>query len=755
MAHPPSHGLRPAVPGAVEMRTRSGLALLNDEPVSAPDADQLGAGWAAAQLSALLLASRDSTPFSLAVEASWGMGKSSLMRLMDAQLRETGGVHTVWYNAWSSTGADALEGLIKSVLAQFDRNILRRALRRMQGRGGAARLLRALTLVAAGPLGVAGMVDALWRALSADATTRNDMREALRTLVAEWTAAPRRGAPGRLLVIFIDDLDRCSQETVLTLCEALKVYLDVPGLAFVIGCDREAMSEGGMLDNLSPAGTAFMEKIFQTSYRIPAPSSRDIEHYVQSCAEAAGIADLLDHRLVVLLGYRAARNPRRVKRLVNGLLLEANLNPIWYGLSTEAVIRTLLLQYLYIDFYRLMTTQNEPGSQPEVVDTFVEYTAVRRLLRAGERWGPEETVRVGRLLSRYAMALPEGDDPQGRTPVLRRLEGELPELFPTLAADPMFVSLLRGLMDLEGAQLVLQRLREGVDMPTLFDGEWQWEGELPAATRGDAPGRTLPPQGRRGEDRVPGADRASGEPAGAGTHEGRPAGDRGERPSGDRVSGDRPGGGRTTSEQAPDWNAVTTRSERPAGTGQPAPRTPSQQPPRPAGPADPVSTALDPLDTDTFPPGYAPPAGYAQRTPPSSRTSTDGRGTRRRPVVVVVGFPGAVSGPVALALDRRGLDSEQAFNQVVWDRWLARRPQAVLCHVAAFGVRGQGFELVRAARRAGYDGAVVFHTPSLTPNERRAAEELGAGIAHDTDEAVGLLLAALGQATADPSASSG
>ena len=110
------------------------FSLLSDEPVTGPDLDLLGTGRAARELAKLVHDSRTATPFTLAVDAGWGMGKSSLMRLVEAELLKRRDVETVWYNAWTSTGADALEGLIKSVLMRFDRRVLRRAMHRVSER---------------------------------------------------------------------------------------------------------------------------------------------------------------------------------------------------------------------------------------------------------------------------------------------------------------------------------------------------------------------------------------------------------------------------------------------------------------------------------------------------------------------------------------------------------------------------------------------------------------------------------------------
>lgn len=431
------------------------LALLNDEPVDSAGADLLGTGRAARQLAGLLVGSRTSTPFTLAVDAGWGMGKSSLMRLVDAELTTAPEVHTVWYNAWTSTGADALEGLIKSVLMRFDRRLLRRALHRVSEQRALLRALRALATVAAGPLGAAGLVDELWSSLSVNSQARNEMRDAIRDLAQEW-ADNAAYAPRRMLVVFIDDLDRCSEETVLAVCEAVKVYLDVPGLAFVIGCDRSVMGPSGLLRDLSPAGTAFMEKIFQTSYRIPVADGRGVREYIKWCARTAGIERLLDEPLVDLLAERSARNPRRIKRLVNGFVLEATLNPMWADHPPEAVLRTLLIQYFYADFYRMMTSP--PGAdEGDVIADFCTYRRVRTLLRTADPVPEAERPRVEAFLERRDVPR-DLTDPSA---TLERLERELPTVFPDVVADQVFNSLLDGLLELPRSGELVHRLRDG------------------------------------------------------------------------------------------------------------------------------------------------------------------------------------------------------------------------------------------------------------------------------------------------------
>ncbi|MFW6722761.1 hypothetical protein ACHZ98_21855 [Streptomyces sp. MAR4 CNY-716] len=59
---------------------------------------------------------------------------------------------------------------------------------------------------------------------------------------------------------------------------------------------------------------------------------------LRAVTTALGAAGLVDE-LRRLLVERSGRNPRRIKRLVNGFVLEATLNPVWSGFRPEAVIR--------------------------------------------------------------------------------------------------------------------------------------------------------------------------------------------------------------------------------------------------------------------------------------------------------------------------------------------------------------------------------------------------------------------------------
>ena len=116
----------------------------------------------------------------------------------------------------------------------------------------------------------------------------SDLREVLK-LVA---------TPDRPLVVFIDDLDRCSPPKVAQVVEAINLFLggDYPNCVFVLGMEPEMVAaslevsyqlladklkEIGVAKDCTPLGWRFMEKIVQLPLTIPPPTSTGMDHYLE------------------------------------------------------------------------------------------------------------------------------------------------------------------------------------------------------------------------------------------------------------------------------------------------------------------------------------------------------------------------------------------------------------------------------------------------------------------------------------------
>jgi hypothetical protein len=89
-----------------------------------------------------------------------------------------------------------------------------------------------------------------------------------------------------LLVIFIDDLDRCEGEVSYRLLEALKLYLNAKNCVYVLGIDQQHL-ESAIARALSgeketwryrPLARDYLSKMFQTTFLLPVP--RDAIKYI-------------------------------------------------------------------------------------------------------------------------------------------------------------------------------------------------------------------------------------------------------------------------------------------------------------------------------------------------------------------------------------------------------------------------------------------------------------------------------------------
>ena len=435
--------------------------LIGDRPVEDDADDLLGTSAVAEDIAAILAASRESTPFVLAVDGGWGVGKSTLLHQIDARLPGKPEMVKVRFNAWTAQGASALEGLIKSVLIELDSNVIRRSVRKLAKRKRLVGVARVGTLVLARFFGASRLVDELMNRLAADSQSRNELRDLIHGMLSDWVGAEGKRSGNRTLVVFIDDLDRCDDSVVLGVCEAVKLYLEAPGLIFVIGCDLSVLARGvsGAARGGLSEGRTYLEKIVQVAYRVPAPDHERVRELIRGYAERSGTTALVDDKVIDLLAERTGRNPRRIKRILNSFVLEYRLNPGWRQppLGSAQLITVILLHQLYPSFYERLVSE-EAGADP--ILEFLDYADVQAKASnpppAGDPWWST----VSRTFRAQRLRTPDRSVAERHKLAahLEQLERRLPDDYPALARNQAFVDLLAGIGGIEARQAVRSQL---------------------------------------------------------------------------------------------------------------------------------------------------------------------------------------------------------------------------------------------------------------------------------------------------------
>jgi hypothetical protein len=254
----------------------------------------------------------------------------------------------VWYSPWQhQTEENPLIPLLLEIRAQYSAWMKVRAkaseLNRRGGLAGLALLERVVDAAASLALkrparmaeGTSEAVRKAWReAAPADPTMGDGQRfhllfeDAVDTLLDGLTEPqtpqdpqkPRKPQPAQgRLIVFIDDLDRCEESTVVQLLESVKLYLGSRRCVFIL-----AMDENAVLSALSrhwkrsdEANQEYLEKLFQAVVQVPVPRQSAVRAFIakqlgehqfpDSEGGANFIQDLLEP------------NPRKLKNFTNGV----------------------------------------------------------------------------------------------------------------------------------------------------------------------------------------------------------------------------------------------------------------------------------------------------------------------------------------------------------------------------------------------------------------------------------------------------
>ena len=130
------------------------------------------------------------------------------------------------------------------------------------------------------------------------------------------------------IVVFIDDLDRCSPATALEVFESIKVFLGIEGFIYIVGLSIETISK--LIDTAygkdsQITGEHYIRKIIQLPITIPEWNDVDI---IKNLIKDLSTSKILDERYSTLvdenkdvIAKAVELNPREVKRFINNFII--------------------------------------------------------------------------------------------------------------------------------------------------------------------------------------------------------------------------------------------------------------------------------------------------------------------------------------------------------------------------------------------------------------------------------------------------
>lgn len=274
-------------------------------------------------------------PLTIGLYGDWGSGKSSILKILEEQLKKDDDVVVVYFDGWSfESFDDAKMALIHGIVDALEKeekffakvgDKSSDAWKALKGAFGnlkkSINWMRALKITAqtaipvatASITGGATLIPLLMSAFNDNKGQLEDLLtgehaeeflnkvinfekdeakyQAVREFRTDFEDLIAKSKQGKI-VILIDDLDRCLPRHIIENLEAIKLFLNVPKTAFVIAADQYIVSNAikseykalidvaRQGDNSRNIGESYMEKFIQLPYQIPLLSPREVETYV-------------------------------------------------------------------------------------------------------------------------------------------------------------------------------------------------------------------------------------------------------------------------------------------------------------------------------------------------------------------------------------------------------------------------------------------------------------------------------------------
>ena len=332
--------------------------ILSDLPLEQRDAAQFHFDEFAITLARLIADKETRTPLAIGISGAWGAGKTSLLRRIRQQLDKTQvlfdpgrpaildfvnaeespqgkfrACRTVWFNAWKYADEDELLVALVRVIVQSmaDDGVVNKVIGKLLDPAYPRRDVVGTVLswfsIKIADVGLElNTGDPKETRFGEKTATLDLFDEAFDRLMAAWVHQtldmdkidPEKG----VLVVFIDDLDRCLPEKAVQVLEAVKLFLDKTGCVFVLGADAEVVRAAveSYYQNAKVTGqnaADYLEKIIQLRFNLPPVEAGSMQLFLQG-QKLEG--EMLEQWQTLIAA--AEINPRRVKAVINDVELQ-------------------------------------------------------------------------------------------------------------------------------------------------------------------------------------------------------------------------------------------------------------------------------------------------------------------------------------------------------------------------------------------------------------------------------------------------
>ena len=407
------------------------------------------------------------TPSTIGVYGDWGSGKSSLMQMVEEKIKaeHKEDACCIRFNGWLFEGyEDAKTAFCGSILdaLRTEKTIpakvktrITKLLKKVDGKkilmkGGSV----ALDILLTGGLGSITYltIDAITNALKDKLSnaTSDDIKEVLKGVLTEnknQSTSNRNDikifqeefkkildeSKIEHLVIFVDELDRCTPDTVLDIFAAMRLFLFVEKTSFIIGADSRLIDYAiktryqNIPGNDLDISKEYLEKLVQYPVTIPKLDELELERYLTCLLLETEIEDiaecirgevlyepinqdnliskhgereeqikealLLSRIVSPILAARLNGNPRQCKRFLNTLFMRVQMaESRAVTLDKNILAKLMLLEYFKEPMYAEVMNPNNKKAFEDLEKSFKNSKSVDNN-NVFRKWKDDEWVK--------------------------------------------------------------------------------------------------------------------------------------------------------------------------------------------------------------------------------------------------------------------------------------------------------------------------------------------------------------------------
>lgn len=354
--------------------------IIDDRELATVEEDQLAHDGIANQLAALV--TNVNTPANIALYGPWGSGKSGIANLLQSKIDHENGMRFVRFDAFKYADVPLRRNFISGLAKELGCNHGKYHSELYSGRTKTdisvppmtvikllfvfSVLVASLTAILVGVVAVVAVFQqgefwASFRSLSKQAILAGllpaSLLASLITLASKTFSVDRSLAKpesdeqfeqlfrelvedtrASRLVVFIDELDRCSAAEVVTTLDTVRTFLGIKECVFIIAADQnvleEALTRAASQETPSSeanpyysTGNAYLDKVFQYQVSLPPLLTQSVGKYANRLVSGRGgvWAEINTEYVLSVLVPTHVASPRRVKHLLNTFALTYRL----------------------------------------------------------------------------------------------------------------------------------------------------------------------------------------------------------------------------------------------------------------------------------------------------------------------------------------------------------------------------------------------------------------------------------------------